>query len=141
MVLDVNERVNPPATAEAQFIHLGVEIALTTRCSASASSTPRCARDHYHCKERIFCRWRQYFMLGPVFHSGNVNFCKFTNERSTASKMQAGTPGRVLAACNGTTAGRLDSRSACDEIYLVDDRSSPWLAEVPLLVVLPAPAD
>ena len=46
---------------------------------------------------------------------------------------------KFIAACNGTTAGGgYELALACDEIFLVDDRSSAVsLPEVPLLGVLP----
>jgi benzoyl-CoA-dihydrodiol lyase len=69
-----------------------------------------------------------------------VNFCKFTNETRNGIEDSSRHSGlKFLAACNGTTAGGgYELALACDEIILVDDRSSAVsLPEVPLLGVLP----
>src|SRR5262249_23074776 len=81
------------------------------------------------------------FMLGLASHAWKVNFCKFTNETRDGIEDASRHSGlRFLAACNGTTAGGgYELALACDEIVLVDDRSSTVsLPEVPLLGVLPA---
>jgi benzoyl-CoA-dihydrodiol lyase len=69
-----------------------------------------------------------------------VNFCKFTNETRNGIEDSSAHSGlKFLAALNGTTAGGgYELALACDEIALVDDRSSTVsLPEVPLLGVLP----
>jgi benzoyl-CoA-dihydrodiol lyase len=69
-----------------------------------------------------------------------VNFCKFTNETRNGIEDSSRHSGlKFLAACNGTTAGGgYEIALACDEILLIDDRSSAVsLPEVPLLGVLP----
>jgi benzoyl-CoA-dihydrodiol lyase len=69
-----------------------------------------------------------------------VNFCKFTNETRNGIEDSSADSGlKFLAALNGTTAGGgYELALACDEIALVDDRSSTVsLPEVPLLGVLP----
>jgi benzoyl-CoA-dihydrodiol lyase len=69
-----------------------------------------------------------------------VNFCKFTNETRNGIEDASRNSGiKFLAACNGTTAGGgYELTLACDEILLIDDRSSAVsLPEVPLLGVLP----
>jgi benzoyl-CoA-dihydrodiol lyase len=69
-----------------------------------------------------------------------VNFCKFTNETRNGIEDSSRHSGlKFIAACNGTTAGGgYELALACDEIILVDDRSSAVsLPEVPLLGVLP----
>src|SRR5213079_2724848 len=69
-----------------------------------------------------------------------VNFCKFTNETRNGIEDASRNSGlKFLAACNGTTAGGgYELALACDEIILVDDRSSAVsLPELPLLGVLP----
>ncbi len=91
-------------------------------------------------KERMFCSGANIFMLGLSSHAWKVNFCKFTNETRNGiedSSVHSGL--RFVAACNGVTAGGgYELALACDEIILVDDRSSAVsLPEVPLLGVLP----
>ncbi len=91
-------------------------------------------------KERIFCSGANIFMLGSSSHAWKVNFCKFTNETRNGIEDSSRHSGlKFIAACNGTTAGGgYELALACDEIVLVDDRSSAVsLPEVPLLGVLP----
>lgn len=91
-------------------------------------------------KERIFCSGANIFMLGLSSHAWKVNFCKFTNETRNGIEDASRYSGlKFLAACNGTTAGGgYELALACDEIVLIDDRSSAVsLPEVPLLGVLP----
>ena len=79
-------------------------------------------------------------MLGLSSHAWKVNFCKFTNETRNGIEDASRHSGlKFLAALNGTTAGGgYELALACDEIILVDDRSSAVsLPEVPLLGVLP----
>jgi benzoyl-CoA-dihydrodiol lyase len=91
-------------------------------------------------KERIFCSGANIFMLGSSSHAWKVNFCKFTNETRNSIEDSSRHSGlKFIAACNGTTAGGgYELALACDEIVLIDDRSSAVsLPEVPLLGVLP----
>jgi benzoyl-CoA-dihydrodiol lyase len=91
-------------------------------------------------KERIFCSGANIFMLGLSSHAWKVNFCKFTNETRNGIEDSSRHSGlKFIAACNGTTAGGgYELALACDEIILIDDRSSAVsLPEVPLLGVLP----
>jgi benzoyl-CoA-dihydrodiol lyase len=91
-------------------------------------------------KERIFCSGANIFMLGLSSHAWKVNFCKFTNETRNGIEDASRHSGlKFVAACNGVTAGGgYELALACDEIFLVDDRSSAVsLPEVPLLGVLP----
>jgi len=91
-------------------------------------------------KSRIFCSGANIYMLGLSSHAWKVNFCKFTNEtRNGIEDASANSGLKFLAACNGTTAGGgYELALACDEIILVDDRSSAIsLPELPLLGVLP----
>jgi benzoyl-CoA-dihydrodiol lyase len=91
-------------------------------------------------KNRIFCSGANIYMLGLSSHAWKVNFCKFTNETRNGiedSSVHSGL--KFIAACNGTTAGGgYELALACDEIILIDDRSSAVsLPELPLLGVLP----
>src|SRR6202049_4281963 len=91
-------------------------------------------------KNRIFCSGANIYMLGLSSHAWKVNFCKFTNETRNGIEDSSKHSGiKFLAACNGTTAGGgYELALACDEIILVDDRSSAVsLPELPLLGVLP----
>ncbi|MGO4765591.1 2,3-epoxybenzoyl-CoA dihydrolase [Cupriavidus sp. 2KB_3] len=91
-------------------------------------------------RERVFCSGANIFMLGKSSHAWKVNFCKFTNETRNGIEDASRHSGiKFIAACNGTTAGGgYELALACDEILLVDDRSSAVsLPEVPLLGVLP----
>ena len=91
-------------------------------------------------KDRVFCSGANIFMLGVSSHAWKVNFCKFTNETRNGIEDTSKHSGiKVLAALNGACAGGgYELALACDEILLVDDRSSAVsLPEVPLLGVLP----
>ena len=91
-------------------------------------------------KNRVFSAGANIYMLAQSSHAWKVNFCKFTNETRLGMEDSSRYSGlRFLAACNGTTAGGgYELALACDEIILVDDRSSAVsLPEVALLGVLP----
>src|ERR671919_141808 len=91
-------------------------------------------------KSRMFCSGANIYMLGHSSHASKVNFCKFTNETRNAIEDASANSGlKFLAALNGTTAGGgYELALACDEIAMIDDRSSTVsLPEVPLLGVLP----
>ncbi len=91
-------------------------------------------------KDKVFCSGANIFMLGSSSHAWKVNFCKFTNEtRNGIEDSSRSGSLKFLAAVNGSCAGGgYELALACDEILLVDDRSSAVsLPEVPLLGVLP----
>ena len=90
--------------------------------------------------ERMFCAGANIYMLAGSSHAAKVNFCRFTNETRNFMEDASRRSGiAFIAACNGTAAGGgYELALACDEIWLVDDRSSAVsLPEVPLLGVLP----
>jgi benzoyl-CoA-dihydrodiol lyase len=91
-------------------------------------------------KERMFCAGANIYMLGLSSHAWKVNFCKFTNETRNGIEESSRHSGlKFIAALNGNTAGGgYEVALACDEIIMIDDRSSAVsLPEVPLLGVLP----
>lgn len=91
-------------------------------------------------KDKVFCSGANIFMLGLSSHAWKVNFCKFTNEtRNGMEDSSRDGSLKFLAAVNGACAGGgYELALACDQILLVDDRSSAVsLPEVPLLGVLP----
>ena len=90
--------------------------------------------------DKIFCAGANIQMLAGASHGHKVNFCKFTNETRNSIEDASANSGQTwIAAVNGTAAGGgYELALACDEILLVDDRSSAVsLPEIPLLAVLP----
>ncbi|WP_425565880.1 2,3-epoxybenzoyl-CoA dihydrolase [Pseudonocardia ailaonensis] len=91
-------------------------------------------------KDRTFCAGANIRMLAQSSHPWKVNFCKFTNETRNGIEDATANSGQTwIAAVNGTAAGGgYELALACEQILLIDDRSSAVsLPEVPLLGVLP----
>jgi benzoyl-CoA-dihydrodiol lyase len=143
LVLDVDEDggLRPGYKLKLNSYDLGVDIEL-----ADALQRLRLEHPAVRClvltsgKERMFCSGANIYMLGQSSHAWKVNFCKFTNETRNALEDASRYSGLTsIAALNGSTAGGgYELALACDEILMVDDRSSTVsLPEVPLLGVLP----
>src|SRR6202789_3140431 len=141
--MDVNEdaTIRPGYRLKLNSYDLGVDIELYDALQRIRFEHPQVRSVILtSAKERIFCSGANIFMLGLSSHAWKVNFCKFTNETRNGiedSSIHSGI--KFIAACNGTTAGGgYELALACDEIVLIDDRSSAVsLPEVPLLGVLP----
>jgi benzoyl-CoA-dihydrodiol lyase len=143
LTLDVDENrgLQPSYKLKLNSYDLGVDIEL-----ADALQRLRFEHPAVRClvltsgKERMFCSGANIYMLGLSSHAWKVNFCKFTNETRNGFEDASRYSGlKSIAALNGTTAGGgYELALACDEILMVDDRSSTVsLPEVPLLGVLP----
>src|SRR5258707_1522128 len=91
-------------------------------------------------KDRIFCAGANIRMLATSSHGWKVNFCKFTNETRNGLEDSSASSGlKFICAVNGACAGGgYEIALACDEIVMIDDRSTTVsLPEVPLFGVLP----
>jgi benzoyl-CoA-dihydrodiol lyase len=143
LTMDVNEEagIRPGYRLKLNSYDLGVDIELYDALQRIRFEHPQVGAVILTSgKERIFCSGANIFMLGSSSHAWKVNFCKFTNETRNGIEDSSAHSGiKFIAACNGTTAGGgYELALACDEIVLVDDRSSAVsLPEVPLLGVLP----
>jgi benzoyl-CoA-dihydrodiol lyase len=141
--MDVNEEagIRPGYRLKLNSYDLGVDIELYDALQRIRFEHPEVGAVIVTSgKERIFCSGANIFMLGLSSHAWKVNFCKFTNETRNGIEDSSAHSGiKFVAACNGTTAGGgYELALACDEIVLIDDRSSAVsLPEVPLLGVLP----
>jgi benzoyl-CoA-dihydrodiol lyase len=143
LTMDVNEDggLRPGYKLKLNSYDLGVDIELHDALQRIRFEHPEIRSVVFSsAKNRIFCSGANIYMLGLSSHAWKVNFCKFTNETRNGIEDASRNSGlKFLAALNGTTAGGgYELALACDEIILVDDRSSAVsLPEVPLLGVLP----
>ncbi len=138
---DENAGLRPGYKLKLNSYDLGVDIELNDAINRIRFEHPQVRTVVVtSAKDRVFCSGANIFMLGVSSHAWKVNFCKFTNETRNGledSSMYSGL--KFLAAVNGSCAGGgYEMALACDEIILIDDRSSSVsLPEVPLLGVLP----
>ena len=143
LALDVNEDagIEPGYKLKLNSYDLGVDIELRDALERIRFEHPEVGAVVIgSAKERMFCAGANIYMLGKSSHAWKVNFCKFTNETRNSIEDSSESSGlKFLAAVNGTAAGGgYELALACDEIVLVDDRSSTVsFPEVPLLAVLP----
>ena len=143
LTMDVAEDggIRPGYKLKLNSYDLGVDIELHDALQRIRFEHPEiCSVILTSAKNRIFCSGANIYMLGLSSHAWKVNFCKFTNETRNGIEDSSAHSGlKFIAACNGTTAGGgYELALACDEIILIDDRSSAVsLPELPLLGVLP----
>jgi benzoyl-CoA-dihydrodiol lyase len=139
--IDENAGLRPGYKLKLNSYDLGVDIELNDAISRIRFEHPEVRTVVLTSgKEKVFCSGANIFMLGVSTHAWKVNFCKFTNETRNGLEDSSKFSGlKFLAAVNGACAGGgYELALACDEIILVDDRSSAVsLPEVPLLGVLP----
>ena len=139
--IDENGGLRPGYKLKLNSYDLGVDIELNDAVSRIRFEHPEVRTVVVtSAKEKVFCSGANIFMLGVSSHSWKVNFCKFTNETRNGLEDSSRYSGlKFLAAVNGACAGGgYELALACDEIILIDDRSSAVsLPEVPLLGVLP----
>ncbi len=141
--LDVaeNEGLRPGYELKLNSYDLGVDIELNDIIQRIRFEQPQVKVVVITSKqEKNFSAGANIYMLGMSEHSWKVNFCKFTNETRNGFEDSSNSGSlKFIAAVNGICAGGgYEVALACDEILLVDDRSSTVsLPEVPLLGVLP----
>ena len=138
---DENGGIRPGYKLKLNSYDLGVDIELNDALNRIRFEHPEVRTVVLtSAKDKIFCSGANIYMLGLSSHAWKVNFCKFTNETRNGIEDSSKHSGlKFLAAVNGACAGGgYEVALACDEILLVDDRSSSVsLPEVPLLGVLP----
>jgi len=139
--IDENAGLRPGYKLKLNSYDLGVDIELNDALNRIRFEHPEVRSVVVtSAKDKVFCSGANIFMLGVSSHAWKVNFCKFTNETRNGIEDSSKYSGlKFLAAVNGACAGGgYELALACDEILLVDDRSSAVsLPEVPLLGVLP----
>ncbi len=139
--IDENAGLRPGYKLKLNSYDLGVDIELNDAVNRIRFEHPEVRTVVVtSAKDKVFCSGANIFMLGVSSHSWKVNFCKFTNETRNGLEDSSRYSGlKFLAAVNGACAGGgYELALACDEIILIDDRSSAVsLPEVPLLGVLP----
>jgi len=138
---DENAGLRPGYKLKLNSYDLGVDIELNDAISRIRFEHPEVRTVVLtSAKNKVFCSGANIFMLGVSSHAWKVNFCKFTNETRNGLEDSSAHCGlKFLAAVNGACAGGgYELALACDEIILIDDRSSAIsLPEVPLLGVMP----
>lgn len=138
---DENAGLRPGYKLKLNSYDLGVDIELNDAISRIRFEHPEVRTVVLtSAKNKVFCSGANIFMLGVSSHAWKVNFCKFTNETRNGLEDSSAHSGlKFLAAVNGACAGGgYELALACDEIILIDDRSSAIsLPEVPLLGVMP----
>ncbi|MEO6897283.1 MAG: enoyl-CoA hydratase-related protein, partial [Caldimonas sp.] len=143
LTLDISEDagIRPGYKLKLNSYDLGVDVELADALNRIRFEHPQVRSVIVtSAKDRVFCSGANIFMLGVSSHAWKVNFCKFTNETRNGIEDTSKHSGvKFIAAVNGACAGGgYELALACDEIVLVDDRSSSVsLPEVPLLGVLP----
>ncbi len=139
--IDENAGLRPGYKLKLNSYDLGVDIELNDAVNRIRFEHPEVKTVVLtSAKDKVFCSGANIFMLGVSSHAWKVNFCKFTNETRNGLEDSSDHEGlKFLAAVNGACAGGgYEVALACDEILLIDDRSSAVsLPEVPLLGVLP----
>jgi benzoyl-CoA-dihydrodiol lyase len=143
LAMDVREDggIRPGYKLKLNSYDLGVDIELRDALERIRFEHPEVASVIItSARPRVFCSGANIYMLGLASHAWKVNFCKFTNETRNGMEDASAHSGlKFIAALNGSTAGGgYELALACDEIVLIDDRSSAVsLPEVPMLGVLP----